>query len=71
MPASRQRCGGADGPAGPRRTALRALDEHFCDFATQLPAVRERLDWEQIRSQTGDNDFASAFVVLAEAARPL
>jgi hypothetical protein len=29
-------------------------------------AVRERLDWGRIRSQTADNDCAVAFLVLAE-----
>ena len=48
---------------------LRALGEHHCDFAKLLPAVRairERLDWDHIRAQTADNDYAVAFLVLAE-----
>lgn len=48
---------------------LRSLGEHHCDFAKLLPAVRavrERLDWEAIRAQTADNDYAVAFLVLAE-----
>jgi hypothetical protein len=48
---------------------LRASHEHHCDFAKLLPAVRavrERLDWERIRSQTADNDYAVAFLVLAD-----
>jgi hypothetical protein len=48
---------------------LRSLNEHHCDFARLLPAVRavrERLDWERIKSQTADNDYAVAFLVLAE-----
>jgi hypothetical protein len=48
---------------------LRSLDEHHCNFATLLPAVRairERLDWDCIRSQTADNDYAVAFLVLAD-----
>jgi hypothetical protein len=48
---------------------LRALNEHHCDFAKLLPAVRairERLDWGHIRSQTADNDYAVAFLVLAD-----
>jgi hypothetical protein len=48
---------------------LRSLTEHHCDFAKLLPAVRairERLDWDLIRSQTADNDYAVAFLVLAE-----
>ncbi len=47
---------------------LRSLNEHHCDFAKLLPAVRavrERLDWEGIRTQTADNDYAAAFLVLA------
>lgn len=48
---------------------LRALDEHHCDFAKLLPsvrAVRERLDWPLLRTETDDNDFAVAFLVLAD-----
>ncbi|MBW0018033.1 MAG: nucleotidyltransferase [Mycobacterium sp.] len=48
---------------------LRALGEHHCDFAALLPAVRairEHLDWDHIRSQTAGNDFAVAFLVLAD-----
>ncbi|WP_297730454.1 nucleotidyltransferase [Mycobacterium sp.] len=48
---------------------LRSLGEHHCDFAKLLPvvrAVRERLDWEHIRAQTADNDYAVAFLVLAD-----
>jgi hypothetical protein len=48
---------------------LRSLGKHHCDFARLLPAVRairERLDWERIRSETADNDYAFAFLVLAE-----
>jgi Nucleotidyl transferase of unknown function (DUF2204) len=48
---------------------LRSLDEHHCDFAKLLPAVRairERLDWDRIRTQTADNDYAVAFLVLAD-----
>ena len=48
---------------------LRALNEHYCDFARLLPAVRavrERLDWEAITALTADNDYAVAFLVLAD-----
>ncbi|OBA62451.1 hypothetical protein A5647_07710 [Mycobacterium sp. 1100029.7] len=48
---------------------LRALNEHYCDFGRLLPAVRavrERLDWAYIESRTADNDYAIAFLVLAE-----
>lgn len=48
---------------------LRALHEHHCDFGPLLPAiraVREQVDWEQVRADTADNDFAVAFLVLTE-----
>jgi hypothetical protein len=48
---------------------LRSLNEHHCDFAKLLPpvrAVRERLDWDHIRARTADNDYAVAFLVLAD-----
>lgn len=48
---------------------LRSLGEHHCDFARLLPAVRavrEQLDWERIKALTADNDYAVAFLVLAE-----
>lgn len=48
---------------------LRALGEHYCDFAKLLPAVRavrEQVDWEQVRALTADNDYAVAFLVLVE-----
>lgn len=48
---------------------LRALHERHCDFAKLLPAVRairERLDWHRIRAQTAENDYAVAFLVLAD-----
>lgn len=48
---------------------LRSLGEHHCDFARLLPAVRavrERLDWQRITAQTAENDYAAAFLVLAD-----
>jgi Nucleotidyl transferase of unknown function (DUF2204) len=48
---------------------LRALDEHYCDFALLLPAVRavrERVDWDYVRTQTVDSPFAVAFLVLTD-----
>lgn len=47
---------------------LRALTEHYCDFAKLIPAaraIREQLDWDHIAAETADNDFAAAFLVLA------
>jgi hypothetical protein len=48
---------------------LCALQEHNCDFAKLLPAVRavrERVDWEQVRANTATNDFAVAFFALTD-----
>jgi hypothetical protein len=48
---------------------LNSLNEHHCDFAALLPAVRavrEQVDWDSLRADTGENDFAVAFLVLAE-----
>jgi Nucleotidyl transferase of unknown function (DUF2204) len=60
-------------PVMPARTVvvakLRSLSEHYCDFAALLPAVRavrEQVSWDEVRAQTADNDFAVAFLVLAD-----
>jgi len=48
---------------------LNALNEHHCDFAALLPAiraVRERVDWDRVRAHTTENDFAVAFLVLID-----
>ncbi|MGW0160104.1 hypothetical protein ACWDUN_12375 [Mycobacterium sp. NPDC003323] len=48
---------------------LKALGEHYCDFTSLLPAaraVRERVDWDAVREATADNDFAVAFLTLAD-----
>ena len=48
---------------------LNSLNEHHCDFAALLPAVRavrEQVDWDRLRADTGENDFAVAFLVLAD-----
>jgi hypothetical protein len=48
---------------------LNSLNEHHCDYATLLPAVRsvrERVDWKRVRAQTAENDFAVAFLVLTD-----
>ena len=48
---------------------LNSLNEHHCDFAALLPAVRavrERVDWDRVRADTGENDFAVAFLVLTD-----
>jgi hypothetical protein len=48
---------------------LTSMDEHACDFGAVLPmarALREQVDWAQVRARTQDNDFAVAFLVLLE-----
>ena len=48
---------------------LNALNEHHCDFASLVPAVRavrEQLDWHRLATATADNDFAAAFLFLAD-----
>jgi hypothetical protein len=48
---------------------LRSMTEHYCDFGTLLPhvrAVREQLDWDRLRDEVADNDFAVAFLVLTD-----
>ncbi len=48
---------------------LRSMTEHYCDFGRLLPhvrAVREQLDWDRLRSEVQDNDFAVAFLFLTD-----
>ena len=48
---------------------LLSLNEHHCDFAALLPAVRavrEQVDWDHVRSATAENPFAAAFLVLTD-----
>jgi hypothetical protein len=48
---------------------LQAMDEHTCDFTRQLPvarALREQVDWDHVRTETAENDFAAAFLFLLE-----
>jgi hypothetical protein len=57
-------------PATPIMIAkLQSLTEHYCDFGALLPvvrAVREQLDWAEIRKATQHNPFAEAFLLLIE-----
>jgi predicted nucleotidyltransferase len=51
------------------RVKLLALTEHYCDLGAILPsarAVREQVDWAQLRSDCAENDFAAVFILLAE-----
>ncbi|WP_330272771.1 nucleotidyltransferase family protein [Lentzea sp. NBC_00516] len=48
---------------------LLVLDGHRCDFSELLPfarALREQIDWEQVREETKDSPYAEAFLVLIE-----
>jgi uncharacterized protein YutD len=48
---------------------LQSLSEHYCDFGALflvVRAVREQLDWSEIRKATQDNPFAEAFLLLIE-----
>ena len=49
---------------------LNALEEHACDFGRQLPvarAVREQVDWDEVRVVTADNPYAVSFLFLLES----
>jgi hypothetical protein len=48
---------------------LNAMDEHACDFATSLAAaraLREQVDWAELRHRTQGSPFAAAFLFLLE-----
>jgi hypothetical protein len=48
---------------------LAPLTDHYCDFASLLPvarALREQVDWADVRRRVADNDYAQAFLFLAE-----
>lgn len=48
-------------------TKLMALTEHHCDYEDVLAvarAVREQIDWEDLRSRTEASPFAAAFFTL-------
>jgi hypothetical protein len=50
-------------------TKLMALDEHYCDYGRLLPvarAMREQVDWSDVRRRVADNDFAAVFLILLE-----
>jgi hypothetical protein len=43
--------------------------DHYCDFATALPmvrALREQVDWRDVRRRTEGSPFAEAFLLLAD-----
>ena len=48
---------------------LHSLSEHYGDFGAMLPtfrAVREQLDWPQIRAEVAGHPYAEAFLFLLE-----
>ena len=50
-------------------TKVMALTEHYCDLGRLLPvarAMREQVDWSDVRRRVADNDFAVVFLVLLE-----
>ncbi|HLM50559.1 MAG TPA: nucleotidyltransferase [Solirubrobacteraceae bacterium] len=50
-------------------TKLLVLDEHECDFAALIAiarALREQIDWAEVRQRTAGSPFAQAFFVIAE-----
>ncbi|HEU5143876.1 MAG TPA: hypothetical protein VFT81_01765, partial [Dermatophilaceae bacterium] len=46
---------------------LNAMSEHYCDFSLLIPvarALREQVDWDAVRRETRDNDYAAALLFL-------
>jgi Uncharacterised nucleotidyltransferase len=51
---------------------LLSFQHHHCDFAWALPtvrALREQVDWAEVRRQTQHSPFAEAFLLLADRLR--
>src|SRR5918992_1552703 len=50
-------------------TKLLSLKEHYLDYEGLLPfarALREQIDWEDVRARTSESPFAKAFFTLVE-----
>lgn len=50
-------------------TKLLALTEHYCNLAALLPvarALREQVDWAEVRRDTADSPYAEAFLLLTD-----
>jgi Uncharacterised nucleotidyltransferase len=48
---------------------MNALTEQECDLSKLLPvsrALREQVEWDRLRQETGENDFAVAFLFLLD-----
>ncbi|MET8772000.1 hypothetical protein [Streptomyces sp. NPDC004658] len=51
------------------RSLISAFSEHYCDFGSVLPvarAVREKVDWDEVRTSCGDQPMPAAFLYLLE-----
>ncbi|MGW5373419.1 hypothetical protein ACWER6_28160 [Streptomyces sp. NPDC004009] len=51
------------------RSLISAFSEHYCDFGAVLPvarAVREKVDWDEVRHSCGDQAMPAAFLFLLE-----
>jgi hypothetical protein len=51
------------------RSLISAFSEHYCDFGSVLPvarAVREKVDWDEVRTTCGDQPMPAAFLYLLE-----
>ena len=51
-------------------TKLSAFEEHYIDFEGLLPiarALREQIDWSDVRRRTADRPIAVGFLALSEA----
>ncbi|MFE5402468.1 hypothetical protein ACFQ9Z_13895 [Streptomyces sp. NPDC056580] len=51
------------------RSLISAFSEHYCDFGAVLPvarAVREKVDWDEVRDSCGDQPMPAAFLFLLE-----
>lgn len=49
---------------------LRVLREHYCDLGRPLAiarALREQIDWTQVRADVADSPYAGAFLYLVDA----
>lgn len=48
---------------------LLTFSQHHCDFAKGLPmarSLREQIDWDRVRRETGHSPYAEAFLVLLD-----
>ncbi|MFI6355039.1 hypothetical protein ACIBJF_20830 [Streptomyces sp. NPDC050743] len=56
-------------PTDLMHSLISAFSEHYCDFGAVLPvarAVREKVDWEELRTACGDQPMPAAFLFLLE-----